>query len=181
MLEGVKDWNETEFAAGKLSHYLDDLKRLNFQSVSNNFKLIDQQTLSVFVPLNIPIKVEGEKERSHNTVFSRSEVDFLEKNKISTDKGVNGTAVFDLYLQHIKYKEGEYISKQVDLKTLQSILSKFVFSIFSNEKIKIRLVPFTDVEKSEYGYMYLSRWEDIYEEQFGLDESRFDEIENQIL
>ena len=181
VLEGVKEWNETEFAAGKLSDYLDDVRRLNFQSVSDKFKLIDQQTLSVFVPLNIPVKVEGEKERSHDTVFSRSEVEFLEKNKISTDKGVNGTAVFDLYLQHIKHKEGEYISKQVDTKTLQSILSKFVFSIFSNEKIKARLVPFTDVEKSEYGYMYLSRWEEIYEEQFGLDESRFDEIENQIL
>jgi len=181
VLDGIKEWNDTEFAAGKLSHYLEDIKRLNFQSVSENFKLIDQQTLSVFVPLDIPVEVDGKDEGKSDEIFNKSELWLLQEKGIETDETVNGSAVFDIYLTQLEQKTGDFVNRQIDLKTLQSILSKFVFSVFSTEKVKAEFLPFSDVEKSEFGYLYLSEWEKLYNEIFGLDENNFDHIDHQFL
>jgi CRISPR-associated endonuclease/helicase Cas3 len=181
VLDGIKEWNDTEFAAGKLIHYLEDIKRLNFQSVSENFKLIDQQTLSVFVPLDIPVEIDGKDEVKPDEVFSKSELKLLRERGIAIDETVNGSAVFELYLAQLEQKMGDFVHRQIDLKTLQSILSKFVFSVFGTEKVRARFMPFSDVQKSEFGYLYLSGWNKLYSEIFGLDESKFDHIDHQFL
>lgn len=180
VIDGIVDWENTEFTVG-FSDYLDDLKRLNFQSVADKFKLIDQQTLSVFVPLNVPIEVVGKEEGKPDEIFSKSELKLLQEKGIDTCETVNGSAVFDLYIDQVHQKKGDFISKQIDLKTLQSIISKFVFSMFSSEKVKANFLPFSDIEKSEFGYLYLSDWEKVYDERFGIQESKFEQIENQFL
>ena len=42
-------------------------------------------------------------------------------------------------------------------------------------------MAFSDYEKSKFGFVYLSAWDKLYNENFGLDDNAFANIENQIL
>ena len=56
-------------------------------------------------------------------------------------------------------------------------MSKYVFSIFASPNIENKLVNFYDKEKSEYGYMYIQRYADIYSIEQGLDAKKLTGIE----
>lgn len=177
VVRNIEAWNKTTFANGKLSQYLEDIKHLRFESVNDNFKLIDQDTLSVFVPLSIPLNQNGE------SVFDKTELTLLHKNGIAGTKPIDGSEVFEFYLSLLERKTGDFISNRIDMKMLSSIMSKFVFSVFASPKIKRELAEFSNAEKSEFGYVYLSDWDkcELYTLEYGLDESQFTNVENQFL
>jgi CRISPR-associated endonuclease/helicase Cas3 len=56
-------------------------------------------------------------------------------------------------------------------------MSKYVFSIFASPNIESELIHFYDKEKSEYGYMYIQRYTDIYSIEQGLDAKKLTGIE----
>ncbi len=175
VLQDIDEWNNKEMALG-FKDYKYFVESLNFQKVHAEFKLIEQKNISVFVPIMIAATEEN---------FSRQELDFLKKAAVITenDKEVNGSKVFDLYINLIENRASDFISQQVNLKTLQGILSKFVFSIFDDSKGKNqrKLILFSDLERKNlldneenttYGYFYLEHYKDVYDEEFGLDESK---------
>jgi len=110
---------------------------------------------------------------------------------------MEGEAVFDLYIQLIENKNPDFITQKISLKTLQGVLSKFVFSIFDDPKGNTRrkLIAFADIEKAKesshyqqtgndgtsYGFIYLARYKEVYQEEFGLDDNKFNDFENCIL
>jgi CRISPR-associated endonuclease/helicase Cas3 len=172
--KNIEAWNQTKFANGKLSQYLDDIKNLRFDSVNEHFKLIDQDNLSVFVPLSIPLEQNGVE------TFDKTERELLEKNSLFSEN-INGVEVFDFYLKLIDGEKGDFIADRIRMKTLKSIMSKFTISLFSNPKTESALIEFSNTEKSQYGFIYLDHWEKVYDEFKGLDESQFENIENQFL
>lgn len=186
VLKDIDKWNETPMAVG-FQDYLSNITNLNFQDTNKKFQLIEQKNISVFVPLLVPADT-----------FSKSELKFLETANIlpNAECKIEGSKVFDLYINLIENKSPDFIKQKVGLKTLQGIIAKFVFSIFDDSKGNTRrkLIAFADIEKvnknnyqnsgtdgTSYGYVYLARYEKVYDEIFGLDDSKFEASENCIL
>lgn len=172
----------TENHQNQLKHYYPKIEALNFQSVHKHFRLIEQENISCYIPLSIPIYVEGLSEGINDRVFSKNELDFLEENGVTPtqNKEIKGDEVFDLYLSIIKNKK-EFVRQKIAEKTLQGIMSKFIFSLFASKSVENQIIHYSDEMKSEYGYKYIVFWKEFYDVKFGLDAKRFSSNETQFL
>jgi len=105
---------------------------------------------------------------------------------------IEGAQVFGLYADLIQNRRKDFIDQKVSLKTIQGILSRFVFSIFDDEKGKTRkkLLPFANPQKFKleddgrdtvFGYLYLDHYASIYDEIAELREQQFDNFDHSIL
>jgi len=142
------------------SHYRQNFKNLNLQEVNQKFKLIDQDTKSLFIPLKID-----------SSYFNQSDLRAL---GISTDDDntVSGEAVFEKYIDLVENKETDFTSKKIDLKKIAGIMSQYIISVFPNqlEKLKEYKTP-----EEKYGYEYLINWQDIYSYYSGFDMDKIKE------
>lgn len=164
-----------------IEDYRTGIKNLHFQSVSRDFEIIEQENLSLFIPLKIPVFLSSEiGEYEEN--FTKKEISFLEQHQIVPDeKGlISGEKIFELYLS-INTSLMPFLEKRIAIKQIQALLSKFTISVFASEKNKNKFIQFSDLEKNENGYLYMHRWEEFYSELSGIDESAFDDIENQFI
>ena len=189
VIEGIDKWNTTEGAIG-FDEYEQNINKLRFQSTHFDFKLIDneQENLTVFIPMDIPISVTGITNDAIDEVFSESELSFLAKNGIlPTFSGkINGREVFDLYLNLISQKE-DITNKKIADRIMQGILSKFIIQVLGTNTVKTKLIEFQDIEKSDKGYIYLERWNagesnnQLYNETFGINDKAFEATETRFL
>lgn len=179
---GNSDKISNENHSGQLKYYRSKIEKLHFKSAHWDFKLIDQENISCFIPLNIPIEVEGVVNGSKDIIFSKNELAFLKIHGIEPthDYCINGAEVFNLYVSFIQNKR-EFIQQKIGEKTLQGILSKFIFSLFASKKVEIQIVLFSDEIKSEFGYKYIEFWKDFYDVNFGMDSQKFNSNETQFL
>jgi hypothetical protein len=122
---------------------------------------------------------------------------FLEKCEVfdEGDCHVDGAKVWDLYRRIMENPEDDFISKKIERKAIQGILSKFTFSMFNSDKTFKALMeysnPIYNPQKSKeydlsqafsYGnYLYLSDHARIYHIKSGLMEHKFNDPENQVL
>lgn len=181
VLNEKNDWNHTQMAVG-FSEYEQKVKALMFEAVNDDFQLIEQRNLTCFIPLNIPITVNGTTDNSFDPIFSDNELDFLAKHNIfpNSNKEISGREVFDLYINTIENKI-DFSGQKLKEKILQGIMSKFVFSLFATDKVEKRIVYFSDVPKSEYGYKFIEHWRDFYDIHFGMNDEMFNSNETQFL
>ena len=114
--------------------------------------------------------------------FSKNELLFLSQHEIvpTQNNTIKGEDIFDLYINIIQNKR-EFTKQKIAEKTLQGIMSKFIFSLFASKKMELNIIDFSDVPKSEYGYQYISHWKDFYDVEFGMDDHRFESVETQFL
>ena len=134
-----------------LEDYKANFKRFDFRKIHEEFKLIDTQTTSVFVPLDIERKW-----------FSESEQQFLDAFDYDFSEKISGEKIFEIYQKIIEVEQG-FIEKMIDKKQIGGIMSKFMFSTFTNSKFELQLKSYLDDEKFEkYGLIYLHNWEEIY-------------------
>ncbi len=146
--------------------YEESIQKLRFNEVNDGFKIIDQSTESVFVPLKLPVTVEGIESGANENIFSIKELAFLELYYVFPEEGcVNGEQVWQVYEQLIrsaavkrKNKEGFDIKGKIDFKILQSILSKFSFSLLCFSKDYKSILEGLGEER--YGYLYFSYWDE---------------------
>ena len=177
IFDARNDWNSREMVEN-FSDYESAIQKLKFQTVNDNFNLIEQKNFSCFIPMNIPIQVDSTINGIKENIFSSSELLFLEENGVfpSLKNEIRGVDVFDIFLQSIHNKI-EFTQQQIRKKLLQSIISKYIFSIFASPNIENKLVHFYDKEKSDYGYIYIERWKDIYSIEQGLNAIKLTGIE----
>lgn len=156
--------------------YLDFFKKTDFPKIADQFKIIDQQTLSVFVPVSLPLEIENQ-EGEPEPFFNSFELDFLEKAKDyvvfdAGEKTVNGAAVWKLYREILSNPNADFIAKKIEQKVMQGILAKFTFSLFGSPGNRTRLTLFSDPEKNleDYFYLNLAVHPKIYDVNAGLDE-----------
>lgn len=182
VLERTNKINEME-GIEKFSTYHEYIERLDYQNIHDKFKLIDNRNLSIFVPLSIPISIEDEKGEPEN-IFSENELKYLVKNNVFPENGfLNGALVWDLYLKmnnnELIFKE--YTDKAISRKTIGGIISKYTFSIFYTEKMKVALKGFSNPVKDFEDYLFLENYQLVYDYEKGLIESKIESSENCIL
>lgn len=181
VLNNRNEWNDKTMVEN-FSDYENKIKSLKFKSVHEDFKLIEQNNISCFVPLSVPIEVDGIVEGQKDTVFTQSELDFLRLYKVypNDENEIEGKKVFDVYLSLIHNKQ-EFTKQKTEEKILQGIMSKYVFSLFASDKIEKQITHYTDEEKSEYGYKYIEHWSNFYNIKSGMRDSDFNSNETQFL
>lgn len=189
VLSKINKVNSIEAIQNFNSDYLPEVIALNYKTVHQKFKLIEQENLSVFVPLNLPKQVLS-KDGKLEDIFKKSELDFLTSFGVQTDSDcISGADVWAVYKNILFNKAKEFTGQQIDKKTISGILSQFTFSIFASRTIKRKLevsfgIPHTDDENELRGfenYVYLARHEACYDYHRGLLETKLDDPENFIL
>jgi len=174
LYEKVKGWlnqtNQEKGLAGTGTDYREQLiGKLNFPKIDTEFTLIDQSNTSVFVPMAILIK-DGFEE-----VFTQQQLSFL--NTLGVYPQGNcllGEDVFDLYRQLIADRSGNFTDRKRNLKMLQSIMSMYTFSLFSESKLVNKLIQ--GGNRIEYGYLYLVSHLEVYDYEKGLLDHKFSEL-----
>lgn len=162
---GIKEVNRSNSIIN-LSDYLENFSRFNFFKIDKKFKLIEQENESVFVPLSIP--------KQHFSIEDLKVIkyfDIPEKNE-NNIVYISGKDVWKSYVSIITNNiRGNYFENQTNLKQIYGVLSKFMFSAFSNQ-IEL-LKEFSDYNETlssykQYGIYYLSGWQNIYSYESGL-------------
>ncbi len=159
--------------------YKTNFENINFRKINEDFKLIDSQNISVFVPADIDIHCYG----SENN-FSESEIKFIKDNNcLQNEYRVSGEKIWNLYISLIQNKEKRFSQ---DIKILNGIMSKFVFSVFlkTADKLKEFCEYNEDFEDFKY-FQYLKlRKEEIHQSdetdkvyslESGINENKFDQ------
>ncbi len=127
----VKDFvnknNKDDNKVDNLLEYLEHFRKFKFMEIHQKFKLIDEANTSVFIPLDIPF--------AH---FDNQDKALLAKLNISPDEDANisGTDVWDKYYEIIvksKAKLGDFIKNKIELKQVNGLLSKFMFSVYEKQ------------------------------------------------
>jgi len=152
----INELNKSESRYG-FEDYKETVKKLNFYGVHNEFKLIDQETTSVFV--NIEFNLEEYEIKS--TLGLENEKD--------SKKFLSGNKVWEKYCEIIENKDRDFQEKRIDLIKIQSLMSNFVFSVFKsvNELKKYG--------EEKYGFLYIENVKEIYSVNEGLDENKLKE------
>ena len=163
---GIKEINESKSILN-LSDYLENFSRFNFFEIDKKFKLIEQENESVYVPLSIP---------KHHFSFEDLKIieyfDIPEKTENNVTF-ISGMDVWESYVSIVtKNDKDSYFENQSKLKQIYGVLSKFMFSAFSNQIEQLK--EFSDYNEAfssykQYGIYYLSGWKDIYNYENGID------------
>ena len=159
------DQNNNPLYKNAFLSYEEDLQKLRFHDVDKNFKIIDQETESVFVPLKVPVFIEGQKPDIVDEIFSKRDLEFLQQFDVFAHNDcISGSEVWEVYetlinieIQKRKNKEAFDMKGKIDFKTLQGIMSKFTFSLlgFSKDYKNVQLFG-----EEKYGYLYISHWDE---------------------
>lgn len=174
VLNDRNEWND-KIMVENFSDYENKIKSLKFKSVHEDFKLIEQNNISCFIPLSVPIEVGGVVENQKDSVFTESELEFLKQYQVlpNANNEIEGKEVFEVYLNLIHNKQ-DFIKQKTEEKMLQGIMSKFVFSLFATRDVEKRTNEFIgDPEKSEYGYKYIEDWSIFYTVNSGMNDKLF--------
>lgn len=170
--------NCSEMVENFSADYLQLIRHLDFPEADKKFPIIDQETISVFVPVSLPVFIENEKGEQEQ-FFSNLELAFLKKAMVWEELSleVDGAAVWRIYRQITLNKEQplDYIASKIEQKTLQGILSKFTFSLFDSPKNRLSLRSYCDPDDCFENYFYLSRHYEVYNLKAGLDEKKLEE------
>jgi len=153
--------NENELMAENLQEFIDYISGLDFRQVKEMFKLIESESLSVFVPLSVSAEF-----------FTTAEVDFMSRVGIrnSDESSINGEAVWEYFEKLVSCRNLEFIDRAAELKIIQSLMSKFTFSTFYNQ---FTIKPILNYGEIKYGFLYFRDYQEIYSFETGLT-SNFD-------
>jgi len=136
------------------------INRLDFRKVNEDFEIIDQQSQSVFVPLALPIKIDSQVTGEQEDIFIKEELMFLESMGVFPMNGhIDGAEIWNLYESFIQKKSNKFdLKEKVHFKILQTVLSKYCFSLMSNSKDHRSILE--GFGKEGIGYLYFSHWND---------------------
>jgi CRISPR-associated endonuclease/helicase Cas3 len=174
LYERVKSWldltnQESALAGTGLDYQNRMIGQLNFPGVDKEFTLIHQNNTSIFVPLELPIK------NNDQNIFTFQQLQFLKDFDIMPVNGMlSGSEVFDLYKELITNSAQMFNERRRNLKILHSIMSMFIFSLFSESGVLKQLI--SSGNREEYGYLYLTSYEEVYDYELGLQDQKFDEL-----
>lgn len=160
--------NQKVFTKG-IEDYRSLFAQLNFPEIDRGFKLIDAQNATVFVPLDLSLRISGVEEGT----FSPAEEDWLKaKGLIEPERDiVSGEKIWQQYVGLVENREGGFIQRQIDLKRLQAVMARFCFQLMADSRVYKGLV---DRGEEAYGFLYLAHYAEseinpaIYDYQLGI-------------
>ncbi len=139
------------------------VRKLSYSAVHNEFKLIDQDTLSIFV----------------NVEFNLKEYPIINTLGLEENGIIKGESVFKKYCDIIENKDQDFIDKRISLREILGLMSSFIFSTYKSKKMVKKLQSFA-IEK--YGFWYISdllnsSGNQIYTLEGGLNEKELEDIQ----
>ena len=183
VLHNIDEWNSTSFVENFQTAFLrDGISCLDYEEVGKRFKIINQQNVSIYVPMRIPVKIVSIEAGKEENIFSTNELEFLALFDVHEADGmINGADVWRIYEQSVLSRSENFdLEKLVHFKMLQSIMSKFSFSLLYMSKDYKQLL--CGVGEEKYGYFYFSHWDNegmngvLYGYEFGLNSDAFEDI-----
>lgn len=138
VIEKINKQNDTPFIEN-LNSYKDHLKNLRFKE--SHIELIKMKSVSVFVPLELELKL------------FKDDKEFLISLNLY-DEVISGSKVFDLYKKIIRNEDIDFIDKKIELKKFTSVMSKFTFSLAEYKGSGVDRIR-SDYSIEEYGYLVL--------------------------
>ncbi len=174
VMKYIAKFNEQEAYSDNLPNYLKEMKRLNFNSINDDFKLIKTgfETLTLFIPIKIPIKIPD----SDNENFSFSEIEFLkDKSKYFGEYFVDGERIWELYCEIIENEYDNFTEEKRDRIIIQGLVSKFSFSISAHSEELEQLIHSGDCEL-KYGFYKVNNPEKYYDFATGFKVLEFEDI-----
>ena len=160
--------------ADNLPEYLRSIKKLDFNSVNDKFKLIDNHLLiiSVYVPIDIKIRIIDSEKNN----FTDSELLFLKKkNKYKDESFVSGEKIWELYCEIIENKDTDFTQNRINQIIMQGLISKFSFSINKYSKSFNKIVA-SGYGEEKYGFYKLNNVEKVYDYETGLVDLNLEDI-----
>jgi CRISPR-associated endonuclease/helicase Cas3 len=144
--------NTNQYNSANVQQYKNAFENIDFRAIKDEFKMIEDETQSVFVPLLIPFED-----------FDNETIEVAKSFNIPIEKVINGKEVFEKYISIITSKEAEFTRKSIETKKVYGLLSKFMFSVYKNAAND--LLRYSDKGSVEnytdrFGIIYLSNWRD---------------------
>ncbi len=178
VFEEINMYNNSIINIASFSEYFNNFKKLDFAHIDRDFQLIDADTQSIFVPLNLPINSYKSEPN-----FSKQEIDLLYQFDciLDEDMSISGEAVWSLYVMLIQNKSIMFRDKKERFRILNSIMSKFVFSIYTR-KID-QLLSYCEYNEDSKSYLYYQYYKfrvdvigenGVYSLDGGINEDHFD-------
>ena len=159
----INELNKSESRYGFFD-YESLVRKLSYSAVHNEFKLIDQDTLSVFVNVEFDL------------------VKYPIEHTLGLEKSgkINGKDVFEKYCAIVENKDQDFINRKISLTEIQGLMSNFIFSTYKSKKMIEKLFPFSGEEK--YGFWYISdlvnsSQKEIYTLESGLNEKELEDVQ----
>ena len=145
--------------------YKNLIKRMNFKKINWEFKIINQQNVTIYVPLEIP-----------ETHFSEQERLFVKQLDCYQNKAfIDGEKLWFKYLEIIKADNLDFIKKKIEIKKLYGILSQFMFCIHIHSNLLKDLFQFCDESYYEkYKILYINKSRDVYDFETGIKDDQFE-------
>lgn len=174
VINHINKQNDNEFI-DNFYNYKTYISNLNFDKANSQFKLIDNDTASFFVPLNLKINSDLNGNQSS---ISITELNFLQENNcLYQDSEISGRLVWNKYISIIKNYKGDFITNSIKIKILSGIMSNFIFSIYKDKNLIDNLKPYLEYDELNksylnYGfYCFNSYYNQIYDYNKGLNEN----------
>lgn len=160
VLSKIDARNRLNFAGG-FEEFKKLFNRLEFQSIDREFRLIEDDSVRVFVPLSIEFELLGEREKETAGQF----------NLVGFDNCVSGKKLFDQWTGILTQKDDDFVRRAAKIKNIAALMSNFSFSLTRYGK------EFKAVEK--YGefigdIFYLREYENIYTFENGIESDVID-------
>lgn len=158
--------NNNAYQSGNLNKYKGYFQQFDFKEIKEKFKLIEDGTQSVFVPIKIPASDLDEELIKTALLLGIDVSDF-----------VDGKDVFEKYVSIATDKDlrSELMEYKMNLKKIYGLISQFTFSVYENAAKGIIASGWTDKGSDNnyterFGMLYLnfSREEKIYSYEGGI-------------
>lgn len=157
IIEKIKKINHTRYIVN-IQDLFNAMATLNFRAVNNSLMIINQHNVSVFVPLEVDIRLINKN------------ITTLEELHIPYSTTLNGTDVWNKYSAIINDQDEDFVKNKIQMKKLQSLMSLFTFSIFPNGNDYQTIRTYG---KEAHGFLYLEAFQDIYSFEDGINTDRF--------
>ena len=175
VFEQIKQDNESVYKIN-FNDYKRYIERIDFQKIHNEFKLIDSENASIFVPVDVPVYCYKNVQN-----FSPQELTFIRDNNCFVDSNenkVSGESIWDTYVAIIQDSGMSYSRKSIELKILHGIIAKFVFSIFFRKLDDMKEYMDYNEEVADFEYFQYYKFrkqaieeDDIYDYNTGMNEA----------
>jgi CRISPR-associated endonuclease/helicase Cas3 len=167
VLNQINTLNEIDVIGG-LKDYKQHFNNLDYNSVHNRFKIIDSDTIPVFIPLSFHLTEELGYDDQISATISELELQFdlTEGNELSGEK------VWRAF-RSVSKAETDFIIQSKQIKQLLPLVNLFTFPVYNDSKLVSQLREFSHheedtVDRSSRGYIYLHRWDEVYDKKEGL-------------
>lgn len=160
VLSKIEEINRLNFARG-FGEFKELFDLLEFQKIDREFKLIEDSSVRVFVPLPVNFDLLGEREQETAKYF----------NLIDEDGFVSGAKLFETWTGILTKRDDDFVRRAAMIKNIAALMSNFSFSLLRYSK------EFQSIEK--YGefigdLFYLENYMEVYSFENGIESDVID-------